>query len=331
MISCSQTSSSVKGLESVSPKNSPADERTTDEGFSSESKNVDSSTVSNLEDLGEWNPQVEGKDCRENQQQIFSPDGFTHCLSGLDEMEAQLYLKRAFWPDSLWIKTLETRKAAWLHLKKNRKHQEAKAMMEQMLKLFAQIDLYKQEVLSWLEAESQAENGRLELWQDKFHELENSLRVGNSKTQLEARIEGWDRSVLDAAGLQRLDEIFEKAGSIDSLRVVQKWELWINSEEESERELAKQVLLEKYQYLLTNSQLNSLQKGVNPEDDTEAQCEQKRSQAADYLANSKKNPSRKREYLSKAAGELSSCLELLPEGDYRDKVESELRKIKRWM
>lgn len=281
------------------------------------------------EGFGDWNPSEETKDCRQDQRIIFDSKLLVDCLSTLDEVQGRIFLRNAFWADTLWVKSLESRRAAYLHLQKNRRQEEARDLLDQLLNVHAVIDPYQQETLRWLDSEALGQEERKGLWKAKFHEIENALRIGNSKVQIEKRLKDFDRDLLDPKELAHLDSVLAKAETIDRGKLLKKWAQYQKEENPAQKADLKQVLVEKYAYLFNKEQRLALASPEDREINTEKECEAKRTKAAEYLIQSKKQIKRKRELLKKASGELKSCLDSLPEGDYKEKIAKEYRRIKR--
>ena len=280
--------------------------------------------------FGNWNPSESEKDCTEDSQLIFDSAKFTECLKSLEKEEAKAFLRKAFWADSLWIKSLETRRAAYLHLQKNRRQSEAKYLLDQVLTSHANVDPYQQEALRWLESEAEAVDERRALWKTKFNEIKNAIRVGNSKSQIEGRLQNLDRDVLDLEELNVLDSLMAKAESIDKGRLDKKWSDFEDAEKGAEKENLKSTILEKYKYLLSNKQLRVIDPSLVDSGEVINECETKRKTAAELIIKAKKTPKRKRELIQKALGVLKSCLSELPEGEYKEKVRGEIRRLNRW-
>ena len=162
-----------------------------------------------------------------------------------------------------------------------------------------------------------------------FNEIENALRIGNSKVQIENRLKDFDRELLDLEELTHLDSLLAKAETIDRSKLAQKWAQYEDEKDPVQRANIKQILIEKYAYLFNKEQKLAFASPEDKELNTEKECEANRTKAAEYLIAAKKQVKRKRELLQKASGELKSCLDALPEGEYKEQIGIEYRRINR--
>ncbi len=266
--------------------------------------------------------------CTKDENIHLNSKSFRGCLDSLSEDEKSIWLESVFANDSIFENSLKNRMLTFHYFQKQRKKNESRRTLNEMMNLLDRLEVFKDKALEWMNSETIALEYRFKKWAKKIIELRHAMKIGNSYTQLKERLDGYDTLQMETDQYSEFDALILESKRLDSLRLNTLLKLYQKNQsakdtvnQESNKKL-KNKIIDKYEYRLSKEDRETLGLQQSLFDNSKAveYCENQKKKASVWISRSRSSAKKKKQFLNEAIQELNDCIEKFPDSEIAKEV-----------